>query len=302
MRPTATTSVKHALCSTAVLTSAAPRSRLRDENGGDQRYQPAASRLLERVPPVTAPARLPCVSLEVEGLVDELHGVISGLALRSVRSGLGLTQAALAEAVAVASSTVKSWETGRRPLARARVEEVERLRFTLRVLGAEPGRLAGLDQALRADWLLSRSLEPNGPHPLAHHVLTREMTQMLWWPLTGCAPAAFANAANRQVLGAGQRAEVYRTLRASAERSPSPLLRRNAYYLLTADPGSRDWLRVAAGRERRRMPRLDRWTPEWVLHRSLAVAEAMAGDRQPMRLFLDVGLRSDDTLAARRRR
>lgn len=50
--------------------------------------------------------------------------------------------------------------------------------------------------------------------------------------------------------------------------------------------------------ETARMPGLDRWSPGWVLHRSLAIARAIAGDREPLLNFLAHGLTSDETLAA----
>lgn len=232
-------------------------------------------------------------------------GVIAGSTLKTIRDRLPLTQSQLAADLGVDVSTVKGWESGRRPLGHARAADVATLRFHLQVLGATPDQLAVLDEATRADWLLERIASNERAHPLAHQVVTRDTNQLLAWPLTGVAPDRLGGRRAQPVLGAGQRAQVYSALRAAVDASLAEpngprgaLLRRNAYYLLAGDAGSREWLREAATAEKRRMPRLDRWTPEWVLHRSLAVSWAVAGERAPLLSFLNHGMTSDETLSA----
>ena len=135
-------------------------------------------------------------------------------------------------------------------------------------------------------------------HPLAHEVATRDTTVLLSWPLTGRAPAVFASGSERPALGAGERQVVYGALRHAAERTTSPLLRRQAYFLLAADPASQAWLVERTRAEQRRLPRLNRWSPQWAVTRSLAVSRAVAGDAEPLRQFLDTGLVDDETLEA----
>jgi len=51
-------------------------------------------------------------------------------------------------------------------------------------------------------------------------------------------------------------------------------------------------------REERRLGRLDAWSPRWVAARSLAVAAARQGDKEPLRHFIRTALSSDACQAA----
>jgi transcriptional regulator with XRE-family HTH domain len=228
-------------------------------------------------------------------------GKTAGLALRHIRDKLALTQTQLAEQVGVAHDTVQGWESGRRPLGNARAVDVTQLRFMLGVAGATRQQLDALDNAVRADWTLAALTTPCPMHPLAHEVLTRSQATMLTWPLTGVAPAVLANGHASPAIGAGERDSVYVAMREAADRAVgprAPLLRRQVYYLVAADPGSADWLRDAVATERRRMPKLDRWTPQWAAMRSLVISRSMTGDREPLREFLELGCNTDATLTA----
>lgn len=194
--------------------------------------------------------------------------------------------------------TVKGWESGRRPLANARTTDVHNLRFALGCAGAPHEQLVVLDEAVRADFTLERITSRQGPHPLGGEVVTRPFATLLAWPLTGQAPPSLANGYERPVLGTGQREQVYSALREAADQSPNVLLRRQVYYLLAPDPGSQTWLADAVKVEKRRMPRLDRWTPQWAMLRSLAISRSMSGDREPLREFLERGCSDDATLVA----
>lgn len=228
-------------------------------------------------------------------------GVTAGLALRRIRDTLALTQTQLAEQAGVSLDAVQGWESGRRPLGNARAVDVTQLRFVLGVAGATRQQLDALDDAVAADWTLAAFTAPGPMHPLGHEVLTRPQARMLTWPLTGVAPPALANGKAAPAMGAGDRATVYAALRDAADRAEgpiAPLLRRQVYYLAAADPGSAAWLAEAVATERRRMPRLDRWTPQWAAMRSLAVSRSMTGDREPLRDFLTRGCDTDATLVA----
>lgn len=59
-------------------------------------------------------------------------GAVSGLALRRIRLGIGVTQQDLADHLGVDPNTVKGWETARRPLGHAKAGDVQGIRFGLR--------------------------------------------------------------------------------------------------------------------------------------------------------------------------
>jgi hypothetical protein len=101
----------------------------------------------------------------------------------------------------------------------------------------------------------------------------------------------------------------FQHLRVAAERSHADrelnetsgtLLRRNVYYSLSWNPSSETtaWLYELEQRETRRLGRFDTWSPSWTAARSLVVARARQGDKEPLRHFIRTALSSDACQAA----
>jgi transcriptional regulator with XRE-family HTH domain len=251
-------------------------------------------------------------------------GIITGYLLKQIRQSAGLSQEGLAEQLGVDPNTVQGWETGRRSLTGTRVATLVELRHRLRQLGGEPQLLAALEDAAEADYVLAYTLgtEPGAgtpdTHPLACWVPKRSFAYLLAWPFTGQPPIALRQpaaptrrgpVASAPVLTQEERARFFTHLRMAADHSLSDrradeargtLLRRNMYYSLSWHPSSDTtaWLRELERRETRRLGRLETWSPSWTAARSLAVARARRGDKEPLRHFIDTALRSDACQAA----
>jgi transcriptional regulator with XRE-family HTH domain len=241
-----------------------------------------------------------------------------------IRQSAGLSQEALAEQVGVDTNTVQGWETGRRSLTGTRVAMLVELRHRLRQLGADPQLLGALEDAAEADYVLAYTLgtEPGaaGPdaHPLACWVPKRSFAYLLAWPFTGQPPIALRQpaapirrgpVAPAPVLTQEERTRFFQQLRMVAEQSLSDrrlnemrgtLLRRNVYYSLSWYPSSEAtaWLSELEQREARRLGRLETWSPSWTVARSLVVARARRGDKEPLRHFIGTALSSDACQAA----
>lgn len=76
------------------------------------------------------------------------------------------------------------------------------------------------------------------------------------------------------------------------------MVRRQAGFLMATDPCAAGDLRRMAGDELRRLPALREWTPAWPVARGLAIAQAVAGDLDPLRAFLAHGCVTEATLTA----
>lgn len=226
---------------------------------------------------------------------------VAGHLLRQIRDQLGLTQEALAERLAVPVNTLKSWETGRRPIGQVKVATLNLLRRTLLRLGAAPRLLDRLDTAVDVDLFIHDVLHEQttpGEHRLAHWVSTRDWNDML-------AAAVTPNGAPQGQLAPVDRRRFYDVIRDTADRvtSTTPsgiLLRRQVYFLAARDdsaPG-RDWLAAAERRELRDMRRVDGWTPTWVAGRSVAVARACQGDPDQLQHFIAHRIVGDDLCEA----
>jgi transcriptional regulator with XRE-family HTH domain len=249
-------------------------------------------------------------------------GIITGYLLKLLRQSAGLSQEALAEQVGVDSNTIQGWESGRRSLTGTRVATLVQLQHRLRQYGADPKLLALVEDAAEADYVLSYALtaEPSATRPATHlltnWVLKRSFTYMLAWPFTGRPPVPLIAPIARRgpspdapSLSAGEKARFFEHLRVTAERSltdreldeaSGTLLRRNVYYPLSWHPSSDTaaWLEEMKLREERRLGRMDTWSPRWVAARSLAVARARQGDKEPLRHFIRTALSSDACQAA----
>jgi len=252
------------------------------------------------------------------------QGLITGFLLKLIRESAGLTQETLAEQLGVDTNTIQGWESGRRSLTGTRVATLVQLRHRLRQLGANPRLLGAMDDAAEADYVLAYALgtEPgesqSAAHPLACWVPKRSFAYMLAWPFTGQRPIALDHqglrsrrgpVAQAPALTTEERMRFFRHLRLTAERSHADrklnetsgiLLRRNVYYSLSWNPSSETtaWLRELEQREERRLGRFDTWSPSWTAARSLVVARARQGDKEPLRHFIRTALSSDACQAA----
>ena len=229
-------------------------------------------------------------------------GVVTGQVLQLARRTAGLSQEALAELLGVSLDSVQGWESGRRRLAGAHELDA---RHELAGAGADPQVMAALEPARQADWLLGRTLEPDGrPHPLAVLVTTRQVHDLLVWILTGSRPSWLptnGTGTGRPGLGVLERRAVFARLRELAEgadghRQEGAQLRRQAAFLAAYDPaGDTDaWLADLPAAN----PRPGEWSSEWVAARSRAVTEAARGDPDRLRWFLDRRLAGHDRLEA----
>jgi transcriptional regulator with XRE-family HTH domain len=252
------------------------------------------------------------------------QGLITGYLFKLIRESAGLTQETLAEHLGVDANTVQGWESGRRSLTGTRVATLVQVRHRLRQLGADPRLLSALDDAAEADYVLAYALgtEPDksqpAAHPLACWVPKSSFAYMLAWPFTGQRPIAFEQQALRSrrgpvaqapALTAEERMRFFQHLRVTAERSHADreldetggtLLRRNVYYSLSWNQSSETtaWLRELEQREAGRLGRFDTWSPSWTAVRSLVVARARQGDKEPLRHFIRTALTSDACQAA----
>lgn len=238
------------------------------------------------------------------------EGVISGHLLKITRERTGRTQAQLAEDLNMDVTSVQGWETGRRPLTATQTGKLREARRTLLRLGADPTLLLLLDEALDADAVLSHALDgPPSPtlrdHPLAGWVVTRDITHMLAWALTGIVPTAIppvpvlsrrrGPVADSPLLGVSERRAVFDHMRRAAELAhhagdDGALLRRQALYLCSYDtaPDTAAWL----DQMRRQLPapRSGQWTPHWADQRSVAASLTRHGDTDAIHAFIADGM------------
>jgi hypothetical protein len=146
----------------------------------------------------------------------------------------------------------------------------------------------------------------------------RSFAYLLAWPFTSQPPIALRQPAAptrrgpiapAPVLTQEERTRFFTHLRMVAEQSLSDrrldqargtLLRRNLYYSLAWHPSSETtaWLRELERRQARRLGRLETWSPSWTAARSLAVARARRGDKEPLCHFIGTALSSDTCQAA----
>jgi transcriptional regulator with XRE-family HTH domain len=124
------------------------------------------------------------------GSYEGTEGIITGYVLKLVRESIGLSQERLAEALSVDPHTIQGWESGRRPLMATQVRVFVDLCQRLTLLGARPELVESLDTAISADHLLTYCLDAGdavtpSEHPLSRWVLTRRVSHMVRWPLTG---------------------------------------------------------------------------------------------------------------------
>lgn len=238
-------------------------------------------------------------------------GLVAGLMLRTIRESIGLTQDALAEALAVDLNTVKGWETGRRPLINASGRTLFGLRRQLLSLGASPDLVGHLSTAMDADLFISQVLDGDAseiPNLLGRWVATRVWSDLVAWVFADTPPMLLRGhlkVVPNSILPRAERRKFFDALRTTAERTPSNepgamLLRRQIYYMAAWDPSTdgRDWLAGMERAELRRMRRSNGWTLAWPLLRSTAVARACQGDPTLLNDFISGHLLDDDVCEA----
>jgi hypothetical protein len=237
------------------------------------------------------------------------EGRVSGYVFKLVRESLGVTQQQLAEDLSAGVATVQGWESGRRPLMAMPAGNFLALRNRLRHLGAASPLLRALTLALEADHFLAQALTTShqradpGGHPLGSWVLSRPLTEMTAWPISGRIPDGLKETSGARgrrgpvpagpVLSADERRHVIAHLQAVAERASRDepdglLLRRQAYYLLGFDaaPDTAEWLASMYRADQRALPPARGWSVTWPLARSTASALTRVGDPEPMRRFI----------------
>ncbi len=112
-------------------------------------------------------------------------GVVSGYVLKLARESAGLTQAQLAERLAVDVNTVQGWESGRQPLPHTSVASLLGVCRRLRELGADPVLVEAVGAAAEADVVLARLL---AGEPLRAGQERAVVVELARWPVTGAAP------------------------------------------------------------------------------------------------------------------
>ncbi len=198
-----------------------------------------------------------------------------------------------------------------------RAADLARLRTRLILLGASPTVAGQLYEAVEADGVLSTSIDAGSQlvahdqHPLAATVHRRSLVRLITWPLTGSTPPQLQKlpaaprrgpAADRPSLAASERVRFFdhmMVIADSADASTSPLLRRQAAYLLGFDDRSisTDWLNREHQRSLRKSV-ADGDVRAGITARSAAVALALRGDPEPVRGFINRTLSSQTQATA----
>jgi transcriptional regulator with XRE-family HTH domain len=190
---------------------------------------------------------------------------LTGAVLTLARRSAGLSREAFAELLQVTHDVVQGWEMGRRPLLPAHGPSVVEVRQELAAANADLHLLTTLDPAMTADWIIERTLEPDGrPHPLAVWVTTRRAHDLLVWVLVGRrpdwlpqpAPSRQPSDLDSPPLEVAERHAVFGRLRdlvewADGRREAGLRLRRQAAYLAGYDPARTPTLGSTTCRRRR---------------------------------------------------
>lgn len=229
------------------------------------------------------------------------YGLVGGAVLKASRHSVLISQERLAETIGVDSSTVQSWESGRRPIAVMGTMQLRHLCQQLLQLGVDSELISYLSIAVDADIVLTaiasdECLDRLEHHPLAACVMDLRMTELVAWALKGT-PPRFVNRlppvrrrgptppSPQVTLSERKKIESNLiSLGGSQHTDESLLLRRQACFLagligLEAKVG-------LPARASRYLMSEEAWSPSWADARSYAVAHAYRGDRQPLRDFI----------------
>ncbi len=231
-------------------------------------------------------------------------GTVAGSVLAAARRNADLTQEQFAVRLQIAPATVQGWEQGTRSLLKVPLGKIGFLRRTLDAAEVDGELLRSWESALRVEEILADIAEGDPrTHPLAFVVPDRATTELLAWPITGARPRQLSGTTARLDIPAGHRNAILSVLRHIAEQAHgdderSAMLRRQTRYLLATDPDSSDWIREQQAADLRNISSIAQWSPTWPLVRSTAITAAAAGDLDPLRSFIQYGLRSDDGVTA----
>jgi transcriptional regulator with XRE-family HTH domain len=120
-------------------------------------------------------------------------GAISGTVLRAARLSANVTKNALATAVGVSRTTIRSWESGSAPLASVPASDLRRLEDALASNGAEQQIVADLSHAMWCDLIFAAVNENEDVNCLLADPITAEdaFRQLLAWAMTGQVPARY---------------------------------------------------------------------------------------------------------------
>jgi transcriptional regulator with XRE-family HTH domain len=236
------------------------------------------------------------------------QALITGSVLRLARESSTsiCSQERLAELLGISVDTEAGWESGRRPLAAAKVAQVLLLKATLIRIGAAPDLVRLMDVAMEADQILDHARcradrhRRGDFHPLGAYVHRREVIELVAWPLSSRKPQTIpaGSGARRHgpvpagpELSDGDRNQVYNHLRHVVEASQSEdnLLYRQALYLQSYDQreDAREWM----AQQHRRLPRQrSGWSSQWPALRTLAASMVRYGDPSILIDFSEQGL------------
>ncbi|MGK5534125.1 helix-turn-helix domain-containing protein [Streptomyces sp. URMC 129] len=242
-------------------------------------------------------------------------GGVTGHLLKIVRERLQSTQREFAEQLGVDTTTVQSWETGRRPLPAVSLAQFQTVRRLLLSQGADPELVVLLDVASQADAVIAYTMNSDSSsrrdmeaHPLAQWVFTRTATHLIAWALTGIPPTAMppapASPPRRRgptppspLLAEPDRRVFFDRLRRYAEVADRAgdkwaLLRRQAVYLCSYDrsPDTHAWL----AHMRRPVWLTATSMSAWSDARSVATSLTRHGEQDVLWAFIDQCL-SDDS-------
>lgn len=238
------------------------------------------------------------------------RGVVAGCLLRIVRASgkPPITRENVADRMGISTDYYAGFETGRRPLSAARVDQSLMLRQIFLRAACDPALIGLLDCALEADMVIDHavrtgtSFSPGDIHPLDSWVLRRQTVDLIAWPLGNRVPVwkrALADTPGKRIklperpeLDGAARRLFFAHLRHVADSTigkPALLLRRQALYLLSFDtqPDAAGFL----AHHRGRLPHgLDGWSDQWPAARSLAASITRHGDRTMLTDFITHGL------------
>jgi hypothetical protein len=248
--------------------------------------------------------------------VTERESVVSGFVLRLARESAAppCTREALAQLLDVSVDTVAGWETGRRALSAIRVSQAAALRHTLMRVGAAPSLVQLLATATEADLVIDHAMKTGetyrrgDSHPLGAWVLTRDVVELIAWPMTTRTPTNVppvqtvrrGPSTDRPSISTDAKQRFFNHLRrlvSTAHIDQDALLRRQALYLLSFDhqTDAPSWL----AHHRGRLPHgFDGWSSAWPTARSLAASMTRHGDRTLLLDFIDRGLNDERSQTA----